>query len=323
MIHTKRTQSRLADTRIAYLIAGLLAVALIISISISEKLERRLDDAVSRGLREQLYECADSLDAYVDSVDPDSRLAAALRFANASSALRLDGATRGALELLSGQLKSPDSSGELSVSAQLLTAPSSERLRSLADIFRLLAARRYERAESQSEAIAAAIASALAEPLAPELAAAHSDSNEPDETDSADIRLDTDLPGTAATSRIARKLSLASAKDSLALLLGTSAAEPDVVDTGASFLARSGNLRAEFAIRDGRLIEYIHIRLGAVGVPLAESELYSRASRYAAELFGFDGEPELAAAYGGFTLYGWDDGSVVLDSAGRLCAAVS
>ena len=356
MIHVKRTHNRISDPRHAYLLAGFLAAALIISTAVSASLERRLNVEVSQQLRGQLYECAESLDSYIDSTG-DARYAAALRFANASKSLRLDDETRGALELLARQLTAPlvtgsrtnesaaaelpneavsgDRSGESLIPQPsdelVLTQPSDERLRALADSFYLLATQSWSSGKAPSDGISSEIASELTaelkahltsdmtEPLAPEPSAIRGET----EAEPAKDELSLKQPQSAALSRITRNLSRANAINSLSLLLGTSRAELDLVDSETGFTARSGNLRAEFSGDGGRLVEYIHIRLGAVGVPLAESELYSRASWYAAELFGFDGEPELAAAYGGFTLYGWDDGSVVLDSAGRLCAAVS
>ena len=106
MIQVKRTHNRISDPRHAYLLAGFLAAALIISTAVTSSLEARLNVEVSRQLRGQLYECAESLDSYIDSTG-DARYAAALRFANASKSLRLDDETRGALELLARQLTAP------------------------------------------------------------------------------------------------------------------------------------------------------------------------------------------------------------------------
>lgn len=377
MLHVKRTHDRISDPRHAYLLAGFLAAALIISTAVSASLERRLNVEVSRQLRGQLYECAESLDAYVDSTG-DARLAAALRFANASKSLRLDDETRGALELLARQLTAPlvtdilpndsaaaelsnesnsnsmSSSNSLSnesVSNSLsdesvsnglsdeslvsrpsdelaLTQPSDERLRALADIFYLLASRSYYSGEARPEEISSEIASELTaeltahltsdmkEPLAPEPSAIRSLSASEPEKDELSLK----QPQSAALSRITRRLSRANAINSLSLLLGANRAELDLVDSDAGFTARSGNLRAEFSGGDGRLVEYIHIRLGAPGGPLAESELYSRAVGYARELYDIESEPLYAISDCGFALYGWDGCRVVLDSAGKLYA---
>ena len=67
MIQVKRTHNRISDPRRAYLLAGFLAAALIISTAVTSSLERRLNVEVSRQLRGQLYECAESLDSYIDS----------------------------------------------------------------------------------------------------------------------------------------------------------------------------------------------------------------------------------------------------------------
>ena len=128
------------------------------------------------------------------------------------------------------------------------------------------------------------------------------------------------MPQSAALSRITRNLSRANAINSLSLLLGANRAELDLVDSDVGFTAASGNLRAEFSGDGGRLVEYIHIRLGAPGVPLAESELYSRAVGYARELYDIESEPLYAISDCGFALYGWDGCRVVLDSAGKLYA---
>ena len=353
MIQLKRTHNRISDPRRAYLLAGFLAAALIISTAVTSSLERRLNVETSRQLRGQLYECAESLDAYVDSTG-DARYAAALRFANAVKSLRLDDETRGALELLAGRLTAPlvtgsrtnesaaaelsneavsdDRSGESLIpqpSDELaLTQPSDERLRALADSFYLLATQSWSFGEATAEGISSEIASELTAELKAHLT---SDMTEPLVPESSAIRGETEaepskdelyliLPQSDTLSRITRRLSLANAKDSLSLLLGTSRAELDLVDSGTGFTARSGNLRAEFASRDGRLVEYIHIRLGAPGVPLAESELYSRAVGYARELYDIESEPLYAISDCGFTLYGWDGCRVVLDSAGKLYA---
>lgn len=365
MLHVKRTHNRISDPRRAYLLAGFLAAALIISTAVSASLERRLNVEVSRQLRGQLYECAESLDAYVDSTG-DARYAAALRFANVVKSLRLDDETRGALELLAGRLTAPlvtgsrtneSAAAELSNEAVsddrpceplipqpsdelVLTQPSDERLRALADIFYLLASRSYDSGEARPEEISSEIASELTagltanlaseltaeltseltaeltEPLAPEPSAIRGET----EAEPSKDELYLILPQSAALSRITRNLSRANAIDSLSLLLGTSRAELDLVDSDTGFTARSGNLRAEFSGGDGRLVEYIHIRLGAPGVPLAESELYSRAVGYARELYDIESEPLYTISDCGFTLYGWDGCRVVLDSAGKLYA---
>lgn len=357
MIQVKRTHNRISDPRRAYLLAGFLAAALIISTAVSASLERRLNVEVSRQLRGQLYECAESLDAYVDSTG-DARLCAALRFANVSKSLRLDDETRGALELLAGRLTAPLVTGILpndSAAAELsneavsgdrsgeslipqpsdelaLTQPSDERLRALADRFYLLATQSWSFGEATAEGISSEIASQLTselkvqlkahltseltseltEPLAPELSAIRGENDK--------VEPNPALPQSAALSRITRDLSRANAIDSLSLLLGANRAELDLVDSDVGFTAASGNLRAEFSGGDGRLVEYIHIRLGAPGVPLAESELYSRAVGYARELYDIESEPLYAISDGGFTLYGWDGCRVVLDSAGKLYA---
>ena len=353
MIQVKRTHDRISDPRRAYLLAGFLAATLIISTAVSASLERRLNVEVSRQLRGQLYECAESLDAYVDSTG-DARLCAALRFANAVKSLRLDDETRGALELLARQLTAPlvtgsrtnesgaaelsneavsgDRSGESLMpqpSDELaLTQPSDERLRALADSFYLLATQSWSFGKAPSDGISSEIASELTaelkahltsdmtEPLAPEPSAMRGET----EAEPSKDELYLILPQSDTLSRITRRLSLANAKDSLSLLLGTSRAELDLVDSETGFTARSGNLRAEFSGGDGRLVEYIHIRLGAPGVPLAESELYSRAVGYARELYGITSEPLYAISDCGFALYGWDGCRVVLDSAGKLYA---
>lgn len=353
MLHLKRTHDRISDPRRAYLLAGFLAAALIISTAVTSSLERRLNVEVSRQLRGQLYECAESLDAYVDSTG-DARYAAALRFANAVKSLRLDDETRGALELLARQLTAPlvtgsrtnesgaaelsneavsdDRSGESLMpqpSDELaLTQPSDERLRALADSFYLLASRSYDSGKAPSDGISSEIASELTaelkahltsdmtEPLAPEPSAIRGET----EAEPSKDELYLILPQSAALSRITRDLSRANAIDSLSLLLGANRAELDLVDSDVGFTAASGNLRAEFSGGDGRLVEYIHIRLGAPGVPLAESELYSRAVGYARELYDIESEPLYAISDGGFTLYGWDGCRVVLDSAGKLYA---
>ena len=349
MIQVKRTHNRISDPRRAYLLAGFLAAALIISTAVTSSLERRLNVEVSRQLRGQLYECAESLDAYVDSTG-DARLAAALRFANASKSLRLDDETRGALELLARQLTAPlvtgsrtnesaaaelsnesvsgDRSGESLIPQPsdelVLTQPSDERLRALADSFYLLATLSWGSGEATSDGISSEIASELkahltsdmTEPLVPESSAIRGET----EAEPSKDELYLILPQSDTLSRITRRLSLANAKDSLSLLLGTSRAELDLVDSDTGFTARSGNLRAEFSGGDGRLVEYIHIRLGAPGVPLAESELYSRAVGYARELYDIESEPLRTISDGGFTLYGWDGCRVVLDSAGKLYA---
>lgn len=357
MLHLKRTHNRISDPRHAYLLAGFLAAALIISTAVSASLERRLNVEVSRQLRGQLYECAESLDSYIDSTG-DARYAAALRFANAVKSLRLDDETRGALELLAGRLTAPlvtgsrtnesgaaelpneavsgDRSGESLMpqpSDELaLTQPSDERLRALADSFYLLATQSWSFGEATAEGISSEIASQLTselkvqlkahltseltseltEPLAPELSAIRGENDK--------VEPNPALPQSAALSRITRDLSRANAIDSLSLLLGANRAELDLVDSDVGFTAASGNLRAEFSGGDGRLVEYIHIRLGAPGVPLAESELYSRAVGYARELYDIESEPLYAISDGGFTLYGWDGCRVVLDSAGKLYA---
>ena len=353
MIQVKRTHNRISDPRRAYLLAGFLAAALIISTAVSASLERRLNVEVSRQLRGQLYECAESLDSYIDSTG-DARYAAALRFANAVKSLRLDDETRGALELLAGRLTAPlvtgsrtnesgaaelsneavsgDRSGESLMpqpSDELaLTQPSDERLRALADSFYLLATQSWSFGKAPSDGISSEIASELTaelkahltsdmtEPLAPEPSAMRGET----EAEPSKDELYLILPQSDTLSRITRRLSLANAKDSLSLLLGTSRAELDLVDSETGFTARSGNLRAEFSGGDGRLVEYIHIRLGAPGVPLAESELYSRAVGYARELYGITSEPLYAISDCGFALYGWDGCRVVLDSAGKLYA---
>lgn len=353
MIQVKRTHNRISDPRHAYLLAGFLAAALIISTAVSASLERRLNVEVSRQLRGQLYECAESLDAYVDSTG-DARYAVALRFANAVKSLRLDDETRGALELLAGRLTAPlvtgsrtnesaaaelsneavsdDRSGESLIpqpSDELaLTQPSDERLRALADIFYLLASRSYDSGKAPSDGISSEIASELTaelkahltsdmtEPLAPEPSAIRGET----EAEPSKDELYLILPQSAALSRITRDLSRANAIDSLSLLLGANRAELDLVDSDTGFTARSGNLRAEFSGGDGRLVEYIHIRLGAPGTPLAESELYSRAVGYARELYDIESEPLYAISDCGFALYGWDGCRVVLDSAGKLYA---
>ena len=376
MIQVKRTHDRISDPRHAYLLAGFLAAALIISTAVSASLERRLNVEVSRQLRGQLYECAESLDSYIDSTG-DARLCAALRFANAVKSLRLDDETRGALELLARQLTAPlvtgsrtnesaaaelsneSNSNSMSSSNSLsdaslsnglsdeslvsrpsdelaLTQPSDERLLALADIFYLLASRSYDFGKAPSDGISSEIASELKagltanlaseltseltselkEQLAPELSAIRSlSASEP-----AKDELSLKQPQSAALSRITRNLSRANAINSLSLLLGTSRAELDLVDSDTGFTARSGNLRAEFSGGDGRLVEYIHIRLGAPGTPLAESELYSRAVGYARELYDIESEPLYAISDCGFALYGWDGCRVVLDSAGKLYA---
>ena len=353
MIQVKRTHNRISDPRCAYLLAGFLAAALIISAAITSSLERRLNVEVSRQLRGQLYECAESLDAYVDSTG-DARLCAALRFANAAKSLRLDDETRGALELLAGRLTAPlvtgsrtnesgaaelsneavsgDRSGE-SLMPQpsdelVLTQPSDERLRALADSFYLLATQSWSFGKAPSDGISSEIASELTaelkahltsdmtEPLAPEPSAMHGET----EAEPSKDELYLILPQSDTLSRITRRLSLANAINSLSLLLGTSRAELDLVDSDTGFTARSGNLRAEFSGDDGRLVEYIHIRLGAPGVPLAESELYSRAVGYARELYDIESDPLYAISDCGFTLYGWDGCRVVLDSTGKLYA---
>ena len=357
MIQVKRTHDRISDPRRAYLLAGFLAAALIISTAVTSSLEARLNVEVSRQLRGQLYECAESLDAYVDSTG-DARYAAALRFANASKSLRLDDETRGALELLARQLTAPlvtgsranesgaaelsneavsgDRSGESLIPQPsdelVLTQPSDERLRALADIFYLLASRSYDSGKAPSDGISSEIASELTaelkahltsdmtaeltEQLAPEPSAMRGET----EAEPSKDELYLILPQSDTLSRITRRLSLANAKDSLSLLLGANRAELDLVDSDTGFTARSGNLRAEFSGGDGRLIEYIHIRLGAPGVPLAESELYSRAVGYARELYDIESEPLYAISDCGFALYGWDGCRVVLDSAGKLYA---
>ncbi len=353
MIQVKRTHNRISDPRRAYLLAGFLAAALIISTAVTSSLERRLNVEVSRQLRGQLYECAESLDSYIDSTG-DARYAAALRFANAVKSLRLDDETRGALELLAGRLTAPlvtgsrtnesgaaelsneavsgDRSGESLMpqpSDELaLTQPSDERLRALADSFYLLATQSWSFGKAPSDGISSEIASELTaelkahltsdmtEPLAPEPSAMRGET----EAEPSKDELYLILPQSDTLSRITRRLSLANAKDSLSLLLGTSRAELDLVDSETGFTARSGNLRAEFSGGDGRLVEYIHIRLGAPGVPLAESELYSRAVGYARELYGITSEPLYAISDCGFALYGWDGCRVVLDSAGKLYA---
>ncbi len=349
MIQVKRTHNRISDPRRAYLLAGFLAAALIISTAVSASLERRLNVEVSRQLRGQLYECAESLDSYIDSTG-DARYAAALRFANAVKSLRLDDETRGALELLAGRLTaslvtgsrtnesgaaelsneavSGDRSGESLMpqpSDELaLTQPSDERLRALADSFYLLATQSWSFGKAPSDGISSEIASELkthltsdmTEPLAPEPSAIRGET----EAEPSKDELYLILPQSAALSRITRRLSRANAINSLSLLLGTSRAELDLVDSDVGFTAASGNLRAEFSGDDGRLVEYIHIRLGAPGVPLAESELYSRAVGYARELYGITSEPLYAISDCGFALYGWDGCRVVLDSAGKLYA---
>lgn len=353
MLHLKRTHDRISDPRRAYLLAGFLAAALIISTAVTSSLEARLNDETSRQLRGQLYECAESLDAYIDSTG-DARYAAALRFANASKSLRLDDETRGALELLARQLTAPlvtdilpndsaaaelsneavsdDRSGE-SLMPQpsdelVLTQPSDERLRALADSFYLLATQSWSFGKAPSDGISSEIASELTaelkahltsdmtEPLAPEPSAIRGET----EAEPSKDELYLILPQSDTLSRITRRLSLANAKDSLSLLLGANRAELDLVDSDAGFTAASGNLRAEFSGGDGRLVEYIHIRLGAPGVPLAESELYSRAVGYARELYDIESEPLYAISDCGFALYGWDGCRVVLDSAGKLYA---
>ena len=268
--------------------------------------------------------------------------------------LRLDDETRGALELLARQLTAPlvtdilpndsavaelsneavsgDRSGESLMpqpSDELaLTQPSDERLRALADSFYLLATQSWSFGKAPSDGISSEIASELTaelkahltsdmtEPLAPEPSAIHGET----EAEPSKDELYLILPQSAALSRITRNLSRANAINSLSLLLGTSRAELDLVDSDTGFTARSGNLRAEFSGDDGRLVEYIHIRLGAPGVPLAESELYSRAVGYARELYGITSEPLRTISDGGFTLYGWEGCRVVLDSAGKLYA---
>ena len=353
MLHVKRTHDRISDPRHAYLLAGFLAAALIISTAVTSSLEARLNVEVSRQLRGQLYECAESLDSYIDSTG-DARYAAALRFANAVKSLRLDDETRGALELLAGRLTAPlvtgsrtnesgaaelsneavsgDRSGESLMpqpSDELaLTQPSDERLRALADSFYLLATQSWSFGKAPSDGISSEIASELTaelkahltsdmtEPLAPEPSAMRGET----EAEPSKDELYLILPQSDTLSRITRRLSLANAKDSLSLLLGTSRAELDLVDSETGFTARSGNLRAEFSGGDGRLVEYIHIRLGAPGVPLAESELYSRAVGYARELYDIESEPLYAISDCGFALYGWDGCRVVLDSAGKLYA---
>ena len=357
MIQVKRTHNRISDPRRAYLLAGFLAAALIISTAVSASLERRLNVEVSRQLRGQLYECAESLDAYVDSTG-DARLCAALRFANAAKSLRLDDETRGALELLAGRLTAPLVAGSRtneSAAAELsnesvsgdrpceplipqppdelaLTLPSDERLRALADSFYLLATQSWGSGEATADGISSEIASELTaelkahltsdmtaeltEPLAPEPSAIRGET----EAEPSKDELYLILPQSAALSRITRNLSRANAINSLSLLLGANRAELDLVDSDTGFTARSGNLRAEFSGGDGRLVEYIHIRLGAPGVPLAESELYSRAVGYARELYDIESEPLRTISDGGFTLYGWDGCRVVLDSAGKLYA---
>ena len=186
MLHLKRTHDRISDPRHAFLLAGFLAAALIISAAITSSLEARLNDEVVRQLRGQLYECAESLDAYVDSTG-DARLCAALRFANAVKSLRLDDETRGALELLAGRLTAPLVTGILpndSAAAELsneavsgdrsgeslipqpsdelaLTQPSDERLRALADSFYLLATQSWSFGKAPSDGISSEIASEL------------------------------------------------------------------------------------------------------------------------------------------------------------------
>lgn len=353
MLQVKRTHNRISDPRHAYLLAGFLAAALIISAAITSSLEARLNDEVVRQLRGQLYECAESLDSYIDSTG-DARLAAALRFANAVKSLRLDDETRGALELLAGRLTAPfvtgsrtnesgaaelpneavsgDRSGE-SLMPQpsdelVLTQPSDERLRALADSFYLLATQSWSFGKAPSDGISSEIASELTaelkahltsdmtEPLAPEPSAMHGET----EAEPSKDELYLILPQSDTLSRITRNLSRANAINSLSLLLGANRAELDLVDSDAGFTAASGNLRAEFSGGDGRLVEYIHIRLGAPGVPLAESELYSRAVGYARELYDIESEPLYAISDCGFALYGWDGCRVVLDSAGKLYA---
>lgn len=353
MLHLKRTHDRISDPRRAYLLAGFLAAALIISTAVTSSLEARLNDETSRQLRGQLYECAESLDAYIDSTG-DARYAAALRFANASKSLRLDDETRGALELLARQLTAPlvtdilpndsaaaelsneavsdDRSGE-SLMPQpsdelVLTQPSDERLRALADSFYLLATQSWSFGKAPSDGISSEIASELTaelkahltsdmtEPLAPEPSAIRGET----EAEPSKDELYLILPQSDTLSRITRNLSRANAINSLSLLLGANRAELDLVDSDAGFTAASGNLRAEFSGGDGRLVEYIHIRLGAPGVPLAESELYSRAVGYARELYDIESEPLYAISDCGFALYGWDGCRVVLDSAGKLYA---
>ena len=361
MIQVKRTHNRISDPRRAYLLAGFLAATLIISTAVSASLERRLNVEVSRQLRGQLYECAESLDSYIDSTG-DARYAAALRFANASKSLRLDDETRGALELLAGRLTAPlvtvsrtnesgaaelsneavsgDRSGESLIpqpSDELaLTQPSDERLRALADSFYLLATQSWSFGKVPSDGISSEIASELTagltanlaseltseltselkEQLAPELSAIRGET----EAEPSKDELYLILPQSAALSRITRNLSRANAINSLSLLLGANRAELDLVDSDVGFTAASGNLRAEFSGDDGRLVEYIHIRLGAPGTPLAESELYSRAVGYARELYDIESEPLYAISDCGFALYGWDGCRVVLDSAGKLYA---
>lgn len=353
MLHLKRTHDRISDPRHAFLLAGFLAAALIISTAVTSSLEARLNDEVSRQLRGQLYECAESLDSYIDSTG-DARYAAALRFANAVKSLRLDDETRGALELLAGRLTAPLVTGILpndSAAAELsneavsgdrsgeslipqpsdelaLTQPSDERLRALADSFYLLATQSWSFGKAPSDGISSEIASELTaelkahltsdmtEQLAPEPSAIRGET----EAEPSKDELYLILPQSAALSRITRNLSRANAINSLSLLLGTSRAELDLVDSDTGFTARSGNLRAEFSGDDGRLVEYIHIRLGAPGTPLAESELYSRAVGYARELYDIESEPLYAISDCGFALYGWDGCRVVLDSAGKLYA---
>ena len=357
MIQVKRTHNRISDPRHAYLLAGFLAAALIISAAITSSLEARLNDEVVRQLRGQLYECAESLDSYIDSTG-DARYAAALRFANAAKSLRLDDETRGALELLAGRLTAPlvtgsrtnesgaaelsneavsgDRSGESLIpqpSDELaLTQPSDERLRALADSFYLLATQSWGSGEATAEGISSEIASQLklqlkahltsdmtaelTEPLVPEQSAIRGET----EAEPSKDELYLILPQSDTLSRITRNLSRANAINSLSLLLGANRAELDLVDSDAGFTAASGNLRAEFSGGDGRLVEYIHIRLGAPGVPLAESELYSRAVGYARELYDIESEPLYAISDCGFALYGWDGCRVVLDSAGKLYA---
>lgn len=353
MLHLKRTHDRISDPRHAFLLAGFLAAALIISTAVSASLERRLNVEVSRQLRGQLYECAESLDSYIDSTG-DARYAAALRFANAVKSLRLDDETRGALELLAGRLTAPlvtgsrtnesaaaelsneavsdDRSGESLMpqpSDELaLTQPSDERLRALADSFYLLATQSWGSGKATAEGISSEIASELTaelkahltsdmtEPLVPEPSAMRGET----EAEPSKDELYLILPQSAALSRITRNLSRANAINSLSLLLGANRAELDLVDSDVGFTAASGNLRAEFSGGDGRLVEYIHIRLGAPGTPLAESELYSRAVGYARELYDIESEPLYAISDCGFALYGWDGCRVVLDSAGKLYA---
>ena len=347
MPNFKNTRSRLADTRFICISALFLLAALIISTVISESTERRLNDALMCDLRERLYECSDSLAAYTAAEDNRSRLAAALRFSNASSSLRLDSDTRAALGILSeglcaatspestalnGTLNSIGYADALAESGTPMLA--AEQLDSLADTFRLLASRNYDNIAEVGSIAESMLADALPNELfnmvengSHSVTAENTDAPEA-VPESIGMNLNDDSSGIrrnivdASVSRIARKISLCSAKDSLSLLLGDVSASMPIEEREDYYLVRSGNLRARFLAVDGRLDEYVHIRLGVLGTPLAESELYSRASKLAVDLLRLDpAEPSRVNSCGGFTLYDFNGGVLVFDGTGRLCAA--